>query len=677
MKPKIKNNKFLIWFMLIIYVIGCLIILQTNSVITRNAQMIQSSTSLASNTKVSLVEAISTAISEIFSMKVNIFPITSKGIQILLGYTLTFALALVYMIFDAEKNRRDAVGIESGSAKWNTDMKAYNKKYSDPINSVNNDGEYNMIWTKNVFLNMNTYQTNRNNNGVVIGGTGTGKSRFVAKPNILQANCSMVITDPAGELLRSTGSFLESQGYKIKVFNLVEMKHSNCYNPFNYIRDDLGVLILINCLIKNTTPANARSSDPFWEKSETALLQALIFYLIKYRPKHEQNFTSVMKLLRAARVDENNANEESALDKIFKEVARKDPNSIALKQYMVFRQAPERTLMSILVSAAVRLTAFNIVEIENLTSTDNIDLGSLGDEKQALFVIIPTADDTYNFLVSMMYTQLFETLYYHAENECENEKLPHHVRFILDEFANIGQIPDFDKKLATMRKYEISSTIILQNLSQLKKLYKDSWEDILSNCDSFLFLGGQEYSTLEYISNELGNATITVRDTGLSSGKSKSSSKNFKKTARKLMTPDELLVMDNSDCILIIRGLRPFYDKKYDYLIHKNYKYTGDADMKNKYPYRDKFNNEKKDTPEELSMRIKAQRAAQIKSAIDLDTLDAIGVSYGPIDQEFMKAIGAKTHEEIKDKFAKKKTESEIDFLISDDDEEIVYTTKN
>lgn len=667
MTPKKKNQNLLIVIVSVIYIIGVILTLQIGSVKENTSHI----------GELSWFEATNIAIEQLLEFKINFTPISSSSLKSIFYFTLFYLMAIVYAIADTQRNKRDAAGKESGSAKWNTNMRSYNKKYSDPHGSVRNNGNYNMILTKDVLLNMNTRQTMRNNNVVIVGGSGTGKSRFVVKPNILQANCSLVITDPAGELLESTGSFLESQGYKIKVFNLVDMKHSNCYNPFNYIRDDLGVLMLINCLIKNTTPANSKSSDPFWEKSETALLQALMFYLIKYRPKHEQNFTSVMKLLRAAKVDENDPSAESALDKIFKEVARKDPDSLALKQYLVFRQAPDRTLMSILVSAAVRLTAFNMVEIERLTGTDDIELGSIGDEKQALFVIIPTADDTYNFLVSMMYTQLFETLYYHAENECEGKVLNHHVRFMLDEFANIGQIPDFTKKLSTMRKYEISCTIILQNLSQLKTLYKDDWEGILGNCDSFLFLGGQEYSTLEHISKELGDATIRVRDSGRSMGKTGSYSKNFKQSARKLMTPDELLVMDNNDCILIIRGLRPFHGKKYDYLNHKNYKFTGDAEIKYRYPYRDKFNNEKKDTPEELSIRIKSQQAAKIKAALDYDALETLGINSGPVDQNFMHTLGAKKPEDIKGKFSKKRPEPDIDMLDDDENEEHLYATKN
>ena len=421
--------------------------------------------------------------------------------------TLAFLFVLAWLYYDniingpGEKNAM-------GSAKWNTDFKAYNKKYTDPQGDPSNGGKNNMIISQNVFLSMNSRQTMRNNNILVVGGSGSGKSRFMVKPNILQANCNYVITDPAGELLESTGRFLESEGYEIKVFNLVEMTKSDRYNPFAYIRDDVGVLMMINCLIKNTTPVGQSGGDPFWEKSETALLQALVFYLIKYRPKHQQNFTSVMKLLRAAEIDENNPNAKSKLDKIFDDVAVSDPNSIALKQYLTFKMGAGKTLKSILISTSVRLTVFNMKQIENLTKEDTIDLGSLGEGKKALFVIIPAADSTYNFLVSMMYSQLFETLYFVAETKYEGKRLKTPVRFLLDEFANIGQIPEFTKKLATMRKYEISCTIILQNLAQIKTAYKDDWESIVGNCDSFLFLGGQEYSTLEYISKELGKKTI-------------------------------------------------------------------------------------------------------------------------------------------------------------------------
>jgi type IV secretory pathway TraG/TraD family ATPase VirD4 len=367
--------------------------------------------------------------------------------------------------------------------------------------------------------------------------------------------------------------------------------------------------MMINCLIKNTTPVGQSGGDPFWEKSETALLQALVFYLIKYRPKHQQNFTSVMKLLRAAEVDENDASKKSKLDRIFDEVAAKDPSSIALKQYLTFKMGAGKTLKSILISTSVRLTVFNMKQIENLTKEDDIDLGSMGKGKKALFVIIPAADSTYNFLVSMMYSQLFETLYFVAETEGDGKRLDRPVRFLLDEFANIGQIPEFTKKLATMRKYEISCTIILQNLAQIKTQYKDDWESIVGNCDSFLFLGGQEYSTLEYISKELGKKTIKTRSSGRSRGKQGSSSINRQQQGRELMTPDEIMRMPENECILLIRGLYPFYDKKFEYTKHHNYHLTGDADKS--LLYINMKDNSEKTSVEEQEIEVEKYRAAQ------------------------------------------------------------------
>jgi type IV secretion system protein VirD4 len=526
--------------------------------------------------------------------------------------TLMFIFAVVWIHNDTLINGPGEAN-PMGSAKWNTDLKAYNKRYSDPPKSVANNGERNMILTQDVFLNMDSRQTRRNNNILVVGGSGAGKSRFMVKPNLLQANCNFVVTDPAGELLETTGKFLEGEGYEVKVFNLVEMNKSDRYNPFAYIRDDVGVLMMINCLIRNTTPEGQGGGDPFWEKSETALLQALVFYLIKYRPKHQQNFTSVMKLLRAAEIDENNPNAKSKLDKIFDEVAVKDPNSIALKQYLTFKMGAGKTLKSILISTSVRLTVFNMKQIENLTKEDTIDLGAMGEGKKALFVIIPAADSTYNFLVSMMYSQLFETLYFVAETKYEGKRLKRPVRFLLDEFANIGQIPEFTKKLATMRKYEISCTIILQNLAQIKTQYKDDWESIVGTCDSFLFLGGQEYSTLEYLSKELGKKTINVRSTGTSYGRQKSSSKNRQKQGRELMTPDEIARMPEDECILIIRGLYPFYGKKFDYPKHKNYPKTGDADKS--LLYINTKDNSEPPTRDALNAEYEKIRAARVAKA--------------------------------------------------------------
>ena len=574
MKPK-KNNK-------IIYIYVGVVAFLLLTLISFHM-----GTFYAEHSRANAITAFSAAINSITSNPFN-FEITEEGFKTLGVFLFIGAVATALLIFDGQRNKQTMPGKESGSAKWNDNLSDYNKKYTEPFGQKINDGEGNMILTQNVFLSMNSKKTRMNNNILVIGGSGSGKSRFLVKPNVLQANSDYVITDPAGELLSSTAHFLENQkGYKIKVFNLVEMAKSDQYNPFNYIRDDLGVLMMINCLIKNTNPGGKSGGDPFWEKSETALLQALCFYLIKYCPKHQQNFTSVMKLLRAAEVDENDPTKKSKLDRIFDEVAVKDPGSIALKQYLTFKMGAGKTLKSILISCSVRLTVFNMKEIESLTKEDTIDLASFGhsDSPQALFVIIPAADDTYNFLVSMMYSQLFETLYYIGDTEYADRgsQLPRPVRFLLDEFANIGEIPGFTKKLATMRKYNISCTIILQGLAQLKTMYKDDWETVTSNCDSLLYLGGQELSTTKEISERLGKSTIIVRNNSRSRGGKGSSSLNFQRTGRELMSTDEIMHMPKDECILFINGLAAFYEKKFEYTKHKNYKYTGDANDKFKY----------------------------------------------------------------------------------------------
>lgn len=609
MDPNKPNNKSLyIFFGIFAYLFFCFAGLHIGTVYEQNPSS-------------GIVNSLMDGLEHLESAPFDIV-ITGSTIKALGLTTLLFALIVMYIVFDSEKNKRTLPGKESGSAAWNNDLKAYNKKYTDPKNSPQNNGQYNMILTQNVHLNMDTRVTRRNNNVVVIGGSGSGKSRFFVKPNILQSNTNYIITDPAGELLQATGGFLKEQGYEIKVFNLVEMSKSNCYNPFNYIRDDQGVLMMINCLIKNTNPPGKGSSDPFWEKSETALLQALCFYLIKYRPKEDQNFTSVMRLLRAAEINEQNPNAKSKLDRIFDEVEAKDPTSIAVKQYKTFKMGAGKTLKSILISCSVRLTVFNLRQIESLTHIDDIELGKMGEGKKALFVIIPAADNTYNFLVSMMYNQLFETLYYVAETQYQSKRLPRHVRFLLDEFANIGQIPEFTQKLATMRKYEISCNIILQNIAQLKAMYQDDWETIIGNCDTFCFLGGQEYSTLEYVSKELGDQTLTVRNRSMSIGKNKSSSKSFNTTGRKLMFPDEIARMDDANCILIIRGLKPFFDKKYDYTKHRNYPKTGDANAK--YQYVNEINNMVYETSDELEEKYLDTKTAvyqSIRTQIDAEKI--------------------------------------------------------
>ena len=445
-------------------------------------------------------------------------------------------------------------------------------------------GTKNMVFSKNIAMSMDTRKTRRNNNVLVIGGSGTGKSRFFVKPNLLQANCSYIITDPSGELLETMGSFLINQGYELRVFNLVEMEHSNCYNPFHYIRNQEGVLIMINALIKNTTPKGSSTNDPFWEKAETALLQAICFYLISCCNKEDQNFSNVMKLLRCAKAVEGQEDVDSTLDILFKDLAAKDPEHIAVQSYAVFKSAGGgKTAQSILISCQTRLQTFNLDAIKKLTSTDTIDLGSVGDKKVALFCITPSADTTFNYLVALMYTQLFETLYHHAETDdknCPGKRLRSHVRFLLDEFANVGTIPEFSQKLATMRKYEISCSIIIQALSQIKAMYKDEWEVLIGNCDSLLFLGGADQTTLEYISKTLGKETIRSINNSRSWGKQGSYSMSYNKSGRELLTSDELRVMNNQNCVLFIRGLYPFFTEKYPLEKHPNFAFCGDGEKK-------------------------------------------------------------------------------------------------
>ena len=536
-----------------------------------------------------------------------------------MGKVMFFGILIPLLMHSEYLKHRDLrPSEENGSSRWNEDISAYNKKYAEmvlkwprllaPIMDFldrtirkvpllgaiyrfiynllakrfgaldKRPGSKNMIFSKEIYLSMNGRKTRRNCNILCIGGSGTGKSRFLVKPNLLQSNCSYVITDPSGELLETMGKYLENQGYEVRVFNLVQMDHSFCYNPFNYIRDDNGVLIMITALIKNTTPKGSSSNDPFWEKAETALLQALCFFLQSECNPEDRNFTNVMKLLRCAEVREGQEDYDSTLDIMFKDLKARNPEHIAVRQYAVFKQAAGKTAQSILVSCSVRLTVFNMQSISTLTGTDNIDLASVGDRPVALFCITPTADTTFNFLVAMMYTQLFETLYFHAETQCKGKRLTHHVRFLLDEFANIGTIPDFPQKLSTMRKYEISCTIIIQALSQLKAMYKDDWEVLVGNCDSRLFLGGADETTLKYISNSLGKETIRAISNSRSYSRQGSYSQNFNKTGRELMTEQELSVMDNNNCVLFIRGEYPFFCTKYPLEKHPNYKLSGDAD---------------------------------------------------------------------------------------------------
>lgn len=542
----------------------------------------------------------------------DIFPINWEVVQGLAPLGLLPSL-LIYAEYLRKRDLRPSV--ESGSAQWNENIKGYNKQYAQlrvvvpkPLMAINkvlfriplvgklyqaiwkklekNFGVLdrspetrNMIMSNDIYLCMDGRMTRRNCNVLIIGGSGTGKSRFCVKPNMLQANCSYVITDPSGELLETMGTYLKNIGYEVRVFNLVQMEHSNCYNPFHYIRNEQGVLTMINALIQNTTPKGANKGDPFWEKAETALLQACCFYLQSECNPEDRNFSNVMKLLRCCSAVEGREDEDSTLDIMMNDLKEKNPEHIAVLSYAVFKSAGGgKTAQSILISCQTRLQTFNLTAIKNLTNTDNIDLGSLGDRKTALFCTTSVNDSAFNFLVSLMYTQLFETLYYHAETECKGMRLPVHVRFLLDEFANIGTIPEFSQKLATMRKYEISCTIIIQALSQLKAMYKDDWEVLVGNCDSCIFLGGSDATTLEYISKKLGKQTIRSINNNRSYGRQGSYSMSYNKTGRELMTTDELAVMNNDNCIVFIRGLYPFFTRKFVLESHPNYKKTGDAD---------------------------------------------------------------------------------------------------
>ena len=533
---------------------------------------------------------------------------------------VSFAVGIYALLKYTSRKRLHRKGVEHGSARWATpkeeqflrDNADKKKKFPDnlpdwlaklirkvlkkPKKEVPFQTDNNILLTQEVRMSLNTRQHRENLNVLVIGGSGSGKSRFYVKPNIMQLNTSYVVTDPKGELLRSCGKLLQKAGYEIRVFNLIDMSHSNNYNPFNYVYDKDGnmnktyVMKMVNCLMKNTKQEGAGGGDQFWDDSTKALTLAIAFYLLEKKDAKDpngnsldRNFSTVMKLMRLAEISEQNENHRSPLDDLMDELREENPMSMAVSYYADFKKAPAETAKSILISAAVRFAAFNLPEVADLTHTDNIHLDTLGDKKTALFVIIPSSDATFNFLAAMMYTQLFDTLYDTA-NFKYGGRLPVHVRCLLDEFANIGTIPDFDKLLATMRSMEISANIIIQNLAQLKKMYDKSWEIVTGNCDSLLFLGGKEDSTLEAISKSLGKETIdVVSQNRTRSHKSPSTSENNSILGRELMTPDELKVMKTNECVLIVRALYPFFCHKFDIEKHPNYRYLEDSNKKYAY----------------------------------------------------------------------------------------------
>ena len=494
------------------------------------------------------------------------FHYTEYTIKSMLVCTLLYA-AGIGIFYSSQKNYRR--GEEHGSARWG-DARQICKKYSKKPYSQN------ILLTQNFRISLDTHKHRRCLNILVVGGSGAGKSRGFALPNIMQCCCSMVITDPKAELLRKTGGLLEKKGYEVRVFDLINPDTSFCYNPFEYVHDDKDVLRLISNLIQNTTPKGSQSSDPFWEKSETALLQALMLYLLHEAPPEEQNFAMIMEMLGSAQVKEEDEDYESPLDILFDRLEMRDPDSIAVKQYHIYKQAAGKTAKSILISVGVRLAAFNLPQIAKLTNTDELDLSNMGERKVALFCCIPDADTSLNYLVGMIYSQLFQTLYYMADR-VHGGALPVPVNCIMDEFPNVSLPNEFEKILATCRSRSIYCSIIIQNMSQLKALFKDSWESLVGNCDEFLYLGGNEKETHKYVSELLGKETIDTNTYGQTKGKSGSYSTNFQQSGRELLQPDEVRMLDNQNALLFIRGERPILDAKYDLMKHLNIRYTEDG----------------------------------------------------------------------------------------------------
>ena len=471
--------------------------------------------------------------------------------------------------YSSRENRRP--GEEYGSAKWGS-PKELNRKYMDHQHK-----DANIILTQRVRLGMDGYITQRNMNVLVIGGSGSGKTRYFCKPGLYSANCSYLVIDPKGEMLRSTGRLLEQEKYDIKVFDLIHPQQSDGYNPFTYIRDEPDVLKLMDNLVKNTTPPKGASNDPFWEKAEIALDSALMLYLLSEAPKEEQNFEMLMFMLECARVMEEDEQYQSPLDLLFQALEEREPNHVAVREYKVYKQAAGKTAKSILVTASVRLAAFIFPQYAAMMQTDEMDFASLGERKRAIFCIIPVNDGSMNYLVSMLLTQCFQQLYLRSD-ERYNGRLPVPVRVIQDEWANVAQPDSYPKVLATCRSYNIGINIIVQNIHSIKALYKDEWESVIGNCDTLLFLGGgNEPTSLEFISKLLGKETVHTRTRGQTKGRSGSSSVNFQQTGRDLMTPDEIRMLPSDDALLLIRGEKPVRDKKYDIRRHHNVQRTTDG----------------------------------------------------------------------------------------------------
>lgn len=491
---------------------------------------------------------------------------TPHTIKFMLAALVAYGFAVV-LYLSTRENRRP--GEEHGSAKWGS-AKRLNAKYRDK------DPRNNTILTQNVRMSLNGKMHRRNLLQIVIGGSGAGKTRFFVKPNLMEANCSFLVTDPKGETLRAVAPLLIQKGYVIKVFDLIDPSHSDSFNALAYIKDDKDVMKLVNNFIKNTTPKGAQQNDPFWERSEIALDTALILYLIHEAPPEEQNFEMLIYMIENGGAKEDDDDYQSPLDLLFEALEEEEPGHIAVREYKIYKQAAGKTAKSILISAAVRLSAFILPEIQNITAKDDMELAKMGERKQAVFAIIPDNDGTFNYIVGMLYTCAFQSLYYQAD-KVHQGALPVPVRMMMDEFCNVSLPDDFGKLQATMRSRNIMSTIVLQNISALKALFKDDWEGLIGNADTLLYLGGNEVSTFKYISELLGKETLDTRTRSVSKGRSGSSSVNYQQTGRELMTPDEVRALDNDHCILFIRGELPVMDRKYDILKHPGLKLTEDG----------------------------------------------------------------------------------------------------
>jgi len=532
-------------------------------------------TVLYQNLEGNLIEKTSVAIDKFLPSISNktVYIATDKNSLIagLIGFGLIWLIYL-YNVVGAKKYMP---GVEYGSAEWGTekDIDRYIDKKSF---------EKNMLFTQTERMSLDTRQTFRNNNVLIIGGSGSGKTRFYVKPNLMQMHSSYVVTDPKGSLVKECGKMLADNGYKVRILDLINMETSDKYNPFNYLKDEKDILKLITNLITNTNAPHSKSAGDFWEKSETALLLALFSYVFFEAAPEERNIGTVMQMIRLAEVKEDEEEFQSALDIMFEELKAGQPDHFACKQYDIYKLAAGKTAKSILVSLGVRLSAFYIKALEDLVSDDTMELDTIGSEKTALFVIISDSDRTFNFMAAIMYQQLFDLLFYKADNEYGG-RLPFPVRFLLDEFANIGRIPNFEIFIATMRSREVSVNVVLQNVAQLKGVYKDHWETITGNCDTLLFLGGKEQSTLEYISKMIGKTTLDNRNINESRGQNGSYSLNYQILGRDLITPDEVGRLEGTECILSLRGEKPFRSRKFEIEKHSSYKLLSDYDQANTY----------------------------------------------------------------------------------------------